>query len=762
MKLILRYLICIIFLSACSVQKYLPPGESLYRGAHIKVKKDKETKASEKQLKKDLKQALSPTPNKYFLGQPYKVWWWYVLGTPKKEKGFKAFLLKRLGEAPVLSSRVNTKATAENMESYLLNSGYFFSQVSGDTSHKKYFVYANYQAYVNPQYHLSEIVWSGDSSKLLKTLGRISSRRSILKPGNPYNLNDIKAERDRLDLTLKNRGYYYFNPDYIMAYADSSIGGRKVKLYLSVKQSTPDSARNPYHINSITVYPNYSLTNEEGYAAKDTFMMYDSIRINDSINKFKPRLFATTITYRPGSLYSSRNQNATLNRFINLGAFKFVKNKFDRVSEDSSYKLDATYLLTPQKKKALQGNIDGFTKDNGFLGLQTSINWKNRNAMKGAEQLGLKTTAGIETAYGDSIAKKNNNYRLGIEASLKLPRYFIPFFHIDENHFYPPNTNIILGYEWYRKQLFYTKNFFKFQYEFTWKTNSRTQYNLGLFSLSYLNASHVTDTFYAEAAVRPSLLLNVYPEAILGTTFSVSKTIGQRFSKNKWYANLAVDLSGNVAGLISGAKHFREKVIFGAPFAQFVKTDFSLHYTRHLKNNWDWANRIQVGIGIPYNNSSVLPFSKLYTIGGSNSIRGFRARNVGPGTYRTTDQDKLFFQLIGGDYKLLLNTEIRIPLSSLFSTAVFVDAGNIWNKTGILFGDQAKLTKDFYKELAVATGLGLRIDASIFIIRVDLGMPLRKPYLPNGQRWVIDQIDFSNAAWRKENLVLNLGLGLPF
>jgi len=171
---------------------------------------------------------------------------------------------------------------------------------------------------------------------------------------------------------------------------------------------------------------------------------------------------------------------------------------------------------------------------------------------------------------------------------------------------------------------------------------------------------------------------------------------------------------------------------------------------------------LQIGIGIPYSNSSLLPFSKQYIIGGSSSIRGFRVRNLGPGTYRPTADDQRFFQIIGGDYKLLINSEIRIPITKNLGTGIFIDAGNIWTKDTLLFGQAGKLTKNWYKELAVATGFGLRYDANVLVIRADLGIPLRKPYLPDGQRWVFNQIDFGSGAWRRENLILNIALGLPF
>jgi outer membrane protein assembly factor BamA len=338
----------------------------------------------------------------------------------------------------------------------------------------------------------------------------------------------------------------------------------------------------------------------------------------------------------------------------------------------------------------------------------------------------------------------------------------VPFLRIKENNFYPPNTNLLLGYELYRKQLFYTKNLFRLQYDFTWKKNIRKEYTLAPLSISYLNASNVTDSFYKQAIVNPGILINVYSEAILGSYFSYTFNNAQAPRRDKFYFNASIDLSGNIAGLITGAKRYREKTIFNTPFAQYIKTDFDLHYTRALSNKWDWASRLQVGIGLPYSNSALLPFSKQYIIGGASSIRGFRTRNLGPGSYKPTAQDQRFFQIIGGDYKLLVNSEIRIPITSNLSTAVFVDAGNIWTKDTLLFGPAGKLSKNWSKEIAVATGFGIRFDANVLVIRADLGIPLRKPYLPDGQRWVLNKINFGSASWRRENLILNIALGLPF
>jgi len=239
-------LILILAAASCNVSRYLPPGEKLYNGASIVVEKNPDVKESEKELIKYLKQAVRPRSNKFILGQPYKVWWWYIIGESKKEKGLRPFLRRKLGEAPILSSSVNAKNTAENMQSFMENTGYFHTTVRGDTVNSGSYTKAIYTATVQPQYHIKSITWINDSSSLLKLLEDHQKRRGILKIGDPYTLSNISAERDGLDLYLKNRGYYYFNPDYLMAYADSTIGNREVDLYLNLKKNIPGINQIPF------------------------------------------------------------------------------------------------------------------------------------------------------------------------------------------------------------------------------------------------------------------------------------------------------------------------------------------------------------------------------------------------------------------------------------------------------------------------------------------------------------------------------------
>ncbi|MEJ7589853.1 MAG: hypothetical protein WKI04_20055, partial [Ferruginibacter sp.] len=394
--------------------------------------------------------------------RPYKVWWWYVIGEPKRPRGIRAFFRNKLGEPPILSSKVNAPVTALNMQAFLENLGYFHSSVKGDTVNNGYMARAVYEAHIFPQYKIRNISWPEDSSGLINLL-RMEQQHGILKSGNGYRLSDIQAERDRLDLYVKTKGYYFFNPDYIIVFADSTIGNNEVDLHLNLKTSIPKNAKHPFSISRITLFPNYTLLLPPPDTSRIGTVDVDGLLIRDTIHQFKHTLFKNLITYRPGKIYNSQDQNTTLNRLINLGTFKFVKNRFERANDSSSgHGLNVFYYLTPAKKKSLQAEIDGFSKENRFLGAQLSVNWRNKNAFRGAQLLMFRAYGGLEMSFSDSI-QNINNYRGGLEASINLPRAYLPFFKIKENNFYPPRTRLLLGYEIFRKEFFYSKNAFRLQ-----------------------------------------------------------------------------------------------------------------------------------------------------------------------------------------------------------------------------------------------------------------------------------------------------------
>ncbi len=749
--------------ASCSIQKHLPQGTYLYNGASVSVKKTADNPINIKPVSKSIKAITFPKRNKMIFGYPYKVGFWYAIKEPKKQFGFKAWLRNRIGEPPVLNTMVSLKANEENLRAYAENRGYFKSPVTSSSSKKGYKMKVAYNVLLTRPYLIDSISWALDTSILSKDILAIDDKKNYVKINKQFDLENIKAETKRVDLELKAKGYYYFSPEYIKTYLDSSTGNHKANLFFSIRQEAPALAREPQTIQTIMLFPNYTLIYPPPDTSKNGLFEYKGILIRDTVRKFKPSTLVSSITYKPGSLYNLEKHNESLNRFIKMGAFKFVKSRYEPAGDSAGLAMmNVYYYLTPLKKKAIHAEIGGFSKSNSFTGAQVNLNWKNRNLFRGAEQLNIKTFGAIETSSIDTLSK-NNSWRLGGEVSLLIPRFIAPF-HIKESNYYPPFTRFSLGYEWVRRQLLYTKNFFHFQYDLNWKQKAGKDHTLAPLSITYNNATRFSDLYLQKVNRYPVLQYANRPELILGAFYNFTFITNNTSSSNIFYLNGNADIAGNIAGLVTKPDSAFSKKIANAFFAQYLKMDVDVRYTRKFTKTIQLANRLAIGVGTPYGNSAYLPFSKQYIIGGSNSLRGFPPRQLGPGKVLTTTDQQVSYPQIGGDYKLEMQTELRFLLAASIKLngALFADAGNIWMKNDLLYGKEGKFTNKFLNDLAVDAGAGLRLDINVLIIRLDVGIPLRKPWLPAGSQWVIKDINLLSRTWQRENLIFNFGIGYPF
>ena len=751
----------ILFMSACHIKKHLPEGTYLYGGTTVKAEKINGFEGKTKAIATKLESISSPKKNEMIFGFPYKLAIWYAIGEPKRETGLKFWLRKQLGEPPVLSTAIDVKTNATNLQAYLENKGYFKSYVSGKTENKGYKQKAIYIAKISKPYFLDSIAWVLDSSELSHNISTIRNKEEYVKKSEQFDLDNIKAERNRIDLILKRKGFYYFSPDYIKAFVDTTVGQNMANIFFTIKKETPENARYPQIINSVTVFPNYTLVLPPPDTSKLALIDYDGFFIRDTVNDYTPRTLTRPIIYHPGDMYNLNEHNNTLNRYINMGQFKFVKSRYESTSDSlASRRMNVFYYLTPLKKKNFSAELGGFTKSNSFNGGQINVNWKNRNVFKGAEQLNIKTFGAIETS-SDAALRANNNFRLGGELSVSVPRFVTPF-HLKESHYFLPLTKFVFGYEWARRQQLYTKNFLKFQYDLNWKESLRKEHTLTPLSITYNNATQFSDQYLAQISKFPVLSYAILPELITSTRYNFTYSVNSPRSSDIVFFNGNLDIAGNVAGLISKPNAAFTEKIAGAYFAQYGKFDLELRYSRKLQKDVYLANRIEIGIGIPYGNSSYLPFVRQFVIGGSNSLRGFVPRRLGPGRVLTTSEQQIAYPQIGGDYKLEAQTELRFPILGSLKGAVFADAGNIWSKNSLIFGNDARFTNKFIQDIAVDGGFGLRYDIEILIARLDIGFPLRKPWLPRGSEWVFNQFDFGSSSWRRDNIVWNIGIGYPF
>jgi outer membrane protein assembly factor BamA len=764
MKISLTHIISVLSLMmivSCGPSRYLPDGDSLYTGANVKITDKELSHKQKKNLTAGLEALTRPKPNKKILGIRFKLWLYSIGGKSSKEKSLGGWFRNKFGEPPVLGSDVNTEYNVKVLRSTLENRGFFQAIVDGDTTTKGRKTSANYIVQAGPLYHINEIHFSHDSAVLTKTILEDSSK-TLLKAKNTFDLQIIKTERERIDANLKEKGFYYFNPDFLIIEADSTIGNHLVNLYIKTKPETPKQARIPYEINDVYIFTDFRINSSGADTLKKNASFYKGYYLVDPKKQYKPKLFEKTMLFKPGEVYNRTDHNITINRLVNLGLFKFVKNRFEPTRTDSP-KLNTYYYLTPFPKKSIRSEVNASTKSNNLTGSSITFGWRNRNTFKAGELFTIDLTGGLEYQYSSAF-KGYNTYRAGIETNLVFPRFIIPFVNLNTKGGFVPKTNILLGYDLLNKNKLYTLNSFRAAYGYNWKEDVKREHQLNPVAITYVQPLNVTPEYDSLAKTNPALQKAIEKQFILGSNYNYNyNQLLNNQVMSGYYFNGNIDLSGNIAGLVSGAnaKAGNTKYIANAQFSQYVRLEGEFRYYLKVSSSSVLASRVLAGIGLPYGNSTSLPYIKQFFSGGNNSIRAFRSRSVGPGSYKDSTRFG-FLPDQSGDIKMELNTELRAKLFSIVQGAIFVDAGNIWLYNSDSSRPGGKFSNQFLKELAVGTGVGLRFDVTFLVLRLDVAFPLRKPYLPDGQRWVINQINFGDPDWRRENIIYNIAIGYPF
>lgn len=751
--------------TACSNVKYLPEGENLYVEGQVELKADTSfPKRYIDPLETRLEELLTPQPNSSILGIRPKLWLYNIAGETDKQRGLKHWMREKAGEAPVLLNDVDRAHNEALIVNRLENFGFFNAEASSDTVIKNRKASIHYQAIPHQNYKISRVEFLMDSSSNIGKAIMNTRAQSLLNVGSPYNLDVIIKERERIDNELKNRGYYYFNPDYLLVQADSTVGNHQVALQLKIKPDAPQQAMYPYTIENIYIFPDYSLR-QGGYqlASPDSASFYKGYYIIDPDHSFRNFALANTMFFHSGDLYNRYAHSTTISQLVGMGTFKFVKNNFVPTRDPKDHKLDVYYYLTPQQKKGMRLELIGKTAS-VYNGAEANLSWRNRNAFKSGELLRISVFGGYEVQTGGNVNLKSSFIRYGAEANLSFPRLIVPFKWTPTRQFVP-HTNIMAGYEFMNRTHAYHLNSMKAAFGYSWKENIRKEHTLDVISVGYVKPSKVTDSYQEELEKNPNLRHAIERQFTIGPSYSFTYTNTMDNRKNTQYFKGSLELSGNIPGLINGSDYREGKVyeMFNAVFSQYIKTELDFRNYLQLSPKNTLATRAFLGYGYSYGNTNVLPYVKQFFAGGPNSLRAFRARTLGPGSYYPERiGENNFVPDMTGDIRIELNAEYRSKLFSIVEGALFVDAGNIWlqhedpNKPGAAF------SKDFLSEMAVGAGLGLRFDLSFLVLRTDMALPLRLPYNPKGQRWVMDKIDFGDKQWRKNNLVFNLAIGYPF
>ena len=568
----------------------------------------------------------------------------------------------------------------------------------------------------------------------------------------------MAKERERINEVLKNKGYFLFNPEQIAFRADT-LNGHSGNLHLYLKNTAAPNTFKTWTIGRIIVHNSSPFTGDS--TSRGIRLRENATGPIRKADGYKTTLYRNALLLKEGDVYSKQLHYLSIQRLINLETFQFVKFTFTQHPGDSANLLTTHLYVTPAKRYRVKFEVSAGAKGNNYLGSKLSSSLLNSNLFGGAEKLQLQIQGGGDVQFGGNRLGANS-FNFGGNLSLALPR-LLPRFHIDGG---PnptlPETKITLSSNYIRVPKLFSVALTGGSLDYRFRSNIRTEHNLTPLDVSTFRLRSASPLFDSVLVLVPTLRQTFRSQLMLGSAYRV--WINKATAPGGWLqggAGVKVKASGNLLGLIlknnKGPDGTRE--LGGLPIAQFIKLEGELR--GYIKANAfnTVALRSLLGVGIAYGNSSSLPYTEQFFIGGSNSLRAFRAGTIGPGSYHSTE--KVLSNIEYGDFKIEMNAEWRHSVNSTVKLATFIDAGNVWVRKR----DPAKPGADishFLSEFAVGTGLGLRLDFSLVVLRFDFGIPLRKPWYEQGKRWVFNEFDPLDKSWRKQNLILNIGVGYPF
>lgn len=751
-------------LASCHESKYLAANQTLYSANKTEIKSSAPMKKKEQNnWAEDMENYLQPKLNNKILGLRVKLWIFNIAGTTTKTKGFKHWLKYKIGEPPVLASPVILQSNAQVLQSHLENKGFFHDTVIVTTFVKDKHLTATYTAMVGPRYTIGKINYPDDSDQVSNRIDSLQ-RNSLLKKGDFYDLQTIKDERVRIDSRLKNRGFYYFNPDDLVVDLDSAVGNHRVDMFMRLKDEMPDPAREVYHIDTISVFVATGKPIKKADTSRqNVYVTPEGYRIHDPAHYLRPYVFSNTLLIKPNDLYKENDHNSSLSRLVSLGVFQFVKARFEPSSSaDTNNKLNLYYYLTPAQKKQLRFEVTALTRSDNTTGTELALSWRHRNLFRGGELFSIRLYGGLE---GQSVSKseKSLTRRTGVDAMLTIPTIVSPF-NLNTSGKFVPKTRIEADYDIYQNNALYALASSRVSFGYQFKNRITSENGITVLGITYVRPTNITDSFQQSIDKNKNLGYSIEPQFIIGPSWnfnynSILDPRNARKPNNIWF-NANVDFSNNLLGLFSGANFSKtgvQKQIFGVPFAQYMRfeADFR-HYLSFSKYNM-LVYRADAGVGVAYGNSRSLPFARSFFGGGTNDIRAFRARALGPGHYYAGDPNKnAFLPDQPADVKLEGNIEYRAKLFGFLRWAIFTDFGNVWTLHNDTARPGAVFSSKFLNDFAVGAGTGLRFDLTIVVLRVDVAVPLRTPWKPDGSKWNF------KAATDISDMVLNLAIGYPF
>lgn len=754
-------------LASCSATKFVPDGSYLLD--EVKIHTDnKEIKPS------DMRLYVCQNPNSKWFSTIKTQLYVYNWSGRDSTKWFNRFL-RKIGDAPVIYNESDAIRSQEEIAKAVQNLGYMGASVKRTTKTKKKKLKLFYEITSGKPYIVRTLKYDISDKKIAEYL-RNDSTQSMLREGMLFDVNVLDAERQRITDYLLCNGYYKFNKDYITYTADTARNTHQVDLTLHLlpyKTYVGDTPKEhfQYKINKINFITDYDVLQSSALS---------SIEINDSLhyNGFpiyykdklylRPKVLVDNLRFASGDLYDERNVQKTYTYFGRLSALKYTNIRFFETQNGDSTQLNCYVMLTKSKHKSISFELEG-TNSAGDLGAAASVSFQHRNLFRGSETFMVKFRGAYEAISGLQPGYKNHNYtEYGVETSINFPNFLFPFLTSDFKRRIKATTEFGLQYN-YQLRPEFSRTIASASWSYKWMQKQKIQHRIDLLDISYLYLPWISSQFQEDYINKDKdnyILKYNYENRLIvrmGYNYSYNSAggalVNNTITTNSYSIRAGFESAGNILYGISKMINMRknkdgEYAILGIPYAQYLKGDFDFAKNIIIDHRNSLAFHAGIGIAVPYGNAKVVPFEKRYFSGGANSVRGWSVRNLGPGSFAGDGN----FMNQSGDIKLDASIEYRTRLFWKFRGAAFIDAGNIWtireyeNQPGGVF----EFDK-FYKQIAVAYGLGLRLDLDFFVLRFDGGMKAINPkYKKAKERYPIIHPRFSR------DFAFHFAVGYPF
>ncbi len=757
----------VIILGACSTTKRLGENEVLYTG----VKKVKITPTDKEKIPSGvtsaIKEAVNVKPNNPmpflspYMRTPFPIGLWVYNNWSDSSKGIKGWLYKKLVAQPVLISSVRPETRTLMIENVLDRNGYFGSTATYELNYSKKNkkkASITYNINVSKGYKIDSVIYlDKNSDPLCRSIDSLARKSEYLTQKEVFCVDSLEDVRINITNRLRNKGYYYFRPEFIEFLADSLINPGSIALKLTLADNLPPMVLRTYKTGDITTTIHLAGKRDKGIP--DTLHTDRGDVIVMRPSHLRKNLIPSCITFRKGKTFSVRNMNNTQTRLSRLGIFSNIE--ITAVPSDTSAanpRLNVNIDCTRDRPMEVSLEVNATSKSNSYLGPGLIFGITHNNLFGGAEKFRIQANASYEWQTGHNRSSVFNSYEFGLSASLAFPRLlapkFIPRTKRDINW-----TTLSINASILNRPHYFRLAQFGMGYQYEWRSSRNSTMQFTPFKLTYTKLMRPTHEFDSIMAENPAIAMSFRNQFIpqLSYTYTLDKFLERSRMNGITFTALFTEAGNIFDGIWRACGVKGEKKLFGTPFSQFVKGQVQLIYRRRLIRGSDqWlVSRVLLGAEHAYNNGKEVPYSEQFYIGGANSIRAFTVRSLGPGSYRVpkSDVDGYFDQT--GTFKFELNSEYRFPIFGPLHGATFIDAGNIW----LLKSDPArpggKLEgKTFLRDIALGTGVGLRVDIGMIVIRGDLGYGLHAPY-DTGRS------GYFNIALKKA-FAFHLAIGYPF